>query len=58
LETLSRKRLSADQNGLVERIKTLKKQAEDQFERDNLVTAVELTKKTSKLAEDLVWQAR
>lgn len=58
LNTLSKKRLSADQISLVERIRGFKKQAEEQFERDDLVTAVELARRAFLLAEDLVSRAR
>ncbi|HEY7334788.1 MAG TPA: hypothetical protein VH639_07880 [Bryobacteraceae bacterium] len=57
LDTLSKRRLSADQKDEMERIVTFKKQAEEQFERD-LGTAVELARRASSLAEDLVSRAR
>jgi len=55
---LSKKRLSADQSSAVERIRAFRQQAEEQFKRDDLVTAVELARRTSLLAEDLVSRAR
>jgi hypothetical protein len=57
LDTLNKRRLSADQKDEMERIRTFKRQAEEQFERD-LVTAVELARRASSLAEDLVSRAR
>ena len=58
LETLSKKKLSADQNSDVERIRTFKRQAEEQFRVDDLVTAVELARRAFVLAEDLLSRVR
>ena len=58
LEALSKRRLSAEQNSLREQILSFKKLAEEQFGRDDLFTAVELARRASVLAEDLVSRAR
>lgn len=58
LEALSKRRLSADQNSQREQILSFKKLAEEQFGRDDLFTAVELARRASVLAEDLVSRAR
>ena len=58
LQTLSKKRLSADQTSQMERIRVFKGQAEDQFKHDDLLTAVELARRAFNLAEDLVSRVR
>jgi hypothetical protein len=58
LDALSKRRLSADQNSQMERIRGFKKQAEDWFERGDLVTAVELARRAFVLAEDLLSRVR
>jgi hypothetical protein len=58
LQTLSKKRLSADQTSQMERIRVFKGQAEEQFKHDDLLTAVELARRAFNLAEDLVSRVR
>ena len=58
LETLSKKKLSAEQTSQVERIRIFREQAEEQLKHDDLVTALELAKRALSLAEDLLSRAR
>jgi len=58
LNALSKKRLSTDQTSQAARIRIFREQADEQFKRDDLVTALELAKRALSLAEDLVSRVR